>query len=305
MVWAAEAYGSDAATVLGAVAATDPADRHRVRGLPDPRPDPGDDGHDGGHPGRRCPAAGSASASACPVRRSPRAGTASASTSRWVAPGSTCRSCAGDRSPKPVTADGRALHPAAARRTGQAAGADHAAACAGARPDLSGRGRPEEPGADRRDRRRLARDLLQPRTLGGLARASCRWASTGPDGDRLRHRAHGSGRGRRRHRALRRSRAAGAALYVGGMGSREQNFYNAAGRPDGLCGGGRRGAGPLPRTRTTPERPRRCRSSSSTRPRCSGRSSGSPSDSACWRHRASPPARSPLTGTRSRRGSRH
>ena len=57
------------------------------------------------------------------------------------------------------------------------------------------------------------------------------------------------------------------ALYIGGMGSREQNFYNAAGPPDGLRGG--RGAGSRTSTSTagtaTPRRP--CRSSSSTRPR--------------------------------------
>ena len=36
-----------------------------------------------------------------------------------------------------------------------------------------------------------------------------------------------------------------AALYIGGMGSREQNFYNDAGRAHGLRRRGRRGAGPF------------------------------------------------------------
>ena len=38
-----------------------------------------------------------------------------------------------------------------------------------------------------------------------------------------------------------------AALYLGGMGSREKNFYKRTGRPDGLRAGGREGPGSLPR----------------------------------------------------------
>ena len=60
---------------------------------------------------------------------------------------------------------GTPLHAAAARRAGQVAQADHPPAAARA-PALPRGGGPEEPRAGRGDRRRLAGDLLQPGALG-------------------------------------------------------------------------------------------------------------------------------------------
>lgn len=91
--WAAEAYGSDAATVLSWVAAQTeridvgsaifqiPARQPAMTAMTAATLD-------------SLSGAASASASASPARRSPRAGTASSSTSRWPAPASTWRSCA-------------------------------------------------------------------------------------------------------------------------------------------------------------------------------------------------------------------
>lgn len=91
--WAAEAYGSDAATVLTWVAAQTeridvgsaifqiPARQPAMTAMTAATLD-------------SSPRAASDSASACRDRRSPRAGTASSSTSRSPAPASTSRSCA-------------------------------------------------------------------------------------------------------------------------------------------------------------------------------------------------------------------
>ena len=68
-----------------------------------------------------------------------------------------------------------------------------------------------------------------------------------------------------------------AALYVGGMGSREQNFYNALAVRMGYAEAAADGPGPLPGPAARATRWRRCRTSSSTRPRCSATGRGSPS----------------------------
>ena len=143
----------------------------------------------------------------------------------------------------------RALHAAAARRPGQGAAAGLPPA-ARAHPDLPGRGRPEEPGAGRRDRRRLAgRSSSRPATSRrsssatvGAGRAR-RPAQDLAGFDVVAHRAGG---GRRRRRGLRRPDPPYAALYVGGMGSREQNFYNQLAVRMGYADAAKRGAGPLP-----------------------------------------------------------
>ena len=136
---------------------------------------------------------------------------------------------------------GPALPPAAAGRTGQAAAplGPHGAPRRAGLP--CGR-RPQEPRADRRDRGRLARHLLQPRPRRRPARDDRARAT-----DR---RAARSG-GRRAAAATGRGVMSGfdvvattpvvlvddveeaashvrdyCALYIGGMGSREQNFYN-------------------------------------------------------------------------------
>ena len=62
-----------------------------------------------------------------------------------------------------------------------------------------------------------------------------------------------------------------AALYIGGMGSREQNFYNQLAVRMGYDDAGRRGPGPVPGPRARGTRRPPCRSSSSTATsRCSG-----------------------------------
>ena len=75
---------------------------------------------------------------------------------------------AGPRAPRVQGRDARA---AAARRPRQGAEADDHPR-AGAHPDLPGRDRPQEHGAGRRDRRRLDPDLLLPRARGRLPRAA-------------------------------------------------------------------------------------------------------------------------------------
>ena len=164
---------------------------------------------------------------ACPGRRSPRAGTGCGSTSRSRAPGSTSRS-SGRRWPgRPCRYDGEFYTlplpdgPGKALKLGfHPLRADD--------PDLPRRGRAEEPGARRRDRRRLAGRLL----LARVTRPSCsprsRPAGPGPArpwpastwcprvpvvvGDDV--------------AACAELVRGYAALYLGGMGSREQNFYN-------------------------------------------------------------------------------
>ena len=151
VAWAAEAYGSDAATVLSWLAAQHRADRRRLRGHADPGADTRDDGDDRGHagPARRAGASGSGSAS--PDRRSRRAGTGCGSTSRWHGPVSTSTSSGRRCARETVRHEGEYFTAAAARRAGQGAEAEPAPA-ARPHPDLPRRGRPEEPRADRRDR---------------------------------------------------------------------------------------------------------------------------------------------------------
>ena len=75
-----------------------------------------------------------------------------------------------------------------------------------------------------------------------------------------------------------------AALYLGGMGSREQNFYNALAVRMGFGESRGGGPGPLPEP-AAPGRHGRCvRSTSSIRPRCSAIGIGSPTGSSCSPH---------------------
>ena len=138
---------------------------------------------------------------------------------------------------------------AAARRPRQGAQA-HDRAGAGADPDLAGRDRAEEHRAGGRDRRRLDPDAVLarargrvPAAAGGGLRArpatarasttsrsprwSTSWSPTTLDAarDAMRHYV---------------------ALYVGGMGSRDKNFYNALVQPLRVRGRRARGPGPVP-----------------------------------------------------------
>ena len=139
-------------------------------------------------------------------------------------------------------------------------------------PALPRRDRPEEPRADRRDRRRLAGHLLRAR-----ARRRAAWGTSEPGREQAGKDARAAfdvvptvpvvigeepEASRRAPTPLRHY----AALYVGGMGSREQNFYNRL-----AVSMGYEDAAAESRTCTsrgnTATRPRRCRSSSSTRRR--------------------------------------
>ena len=225
----------------------DRAHRRRLGHLPDPGPHAGDDRDDRGHPRLASPAAGSGSASASPGRRSPRAGTACGSTSRSPAPASTSTSSAWRWRRETAAPRGRALDAAAAGRARQGAAA-HRPPGARPHPALPRRDRPEEPRADRRDRRRLAGHLLRPR-----ARRPSRWTTSRRAGRRPARTwpASTSCRPCRWSSATTCEACAEplrhyAALYVGGMGSREQNFYNQLAVRMGYERGRRRGPGPLP-----------------------------------------------------------
>ena len=76
-----------------------------------------------------------------------------------------------------------------------------------------------------------------------------------------------------------------AALYVGGMGSREQNFYNALAVRMGFGEAAREVQDLYLASGTATPRPR-CRSSSSTRPRCSGPGPGRRPAAGAGRRRA-------------------
>ena len=130
---------------------------------------------------------------------------------------------------------------AAARRPRQGAEADDRAG-AGADPDLPRGDRAEEHGAGRRDRRRLDPDAV-------LARARLRAAPAARGGRRARRANRSTASTSRRPSTCsspttsRRARDAMRpfiALYVGGMGSRKQNFYNQLVQPLRLRGRGAR-----------------------------------------------------------------
>ena len=207
----------------------DRADRRRLGDLPDPGPYARDDRDDRRHP-------------RLPLRRPlpPRPRRLGAAGLRGLVRRQV-RQAAGPhprvRRDRPQGDDaraavlrGRALDAAAARRSGQAAQA-HRAPGARAHPALHRRDRPEEPGADRRDRRRRAADLPLRRAPGGdrVAHLRAGREKAGQDAGGLRRlpdrcrspsaTTRTSARWPTRFRPY-------TALYVGGMGSRKQNFYN-------------------------------------------------------------------------------
>ena len=93
-VWTAEAYGSDAATILGWLAGQTDDDQARLGDLPDARPLAGDDGDDRRDARPALRRADAARHRLVAGRRWPRAGTASASAASSSARASTSRSCA-------------------------------------------------------------------------------------------------------------------------------------------------------------------------------------------------------------------
>ena len=114
----------------------------------------------------------------------------------------------------------------------------HRAPGARGHPDLPGGGRSQEPRADRRDRRRLARDLLLARVRRGVEHLA--HIAAGPRQGRrrtidgIRRRAHGPGGRRRRRRGVRRAVRAYRALYIGGHGQPRAELLQPARRPHGL-----------------------------------------------------------------------
>ena len=233
-VWTAEAYGSDAATILGWLARPDVDDQARLGDLPDARPRAGDDGDDRGDArpalrradaarhrleraaGRRGLARRSASAASC----SGRASTSRSCGWRWRASGSS--STARRSSCRCPTGPGKALKLTIAPVQERI-------------PIYLAAIGPEEHDAGRRDRRRLDADRsFSPEHVGefrplleeGFARAG---GGKGFDDfdiaptvnvcvdDDLDVRAR---RDARRY----------VALYVGGMGSREQELLQPARR---------------------------------------------------------------------------
>ncbi len=133
---------------------------------------------------------------------------------------------------------------------------------AGADPDLHRGDRPEEHHADRGDRRRLDPDPVLARArrrVPAAARGGLRARGRRQVVRRLRHRADGAAstssddRGAARD-ALRHF----FALYVGGMGSRDKNFYNQLVRRYGFEDAAQRGAGPVPRRAARTRPPPRC-----------------------------------------------
>ena len=227
-VWAAEAYGSDTATVLAWLAANTetikigsaifqmPARSPAMTAMTAATLDQLSDGRD--DPRHRLLRPPGGRGLARPALR--QAAPAHARVRGDPAQGAGARAARVRR---------RVLPAAAARRPGQGAQADDRAG-AGADADLHRRDRPEEHGADRRDRRRLAAHVLLARAR---RRASAAPRGGGGQGGPARARRlvrHRADRERRRSTTTSTARAtsmrAVLALYVGGMGSREKNFYN-------------------------------------------------------------------------------
>ena len=184
--WAAEAYGSDAPTVLSWVAAQTERIDVGSRHLPDPGPHPGDDRDDRRHP--RLAVRRPLPARPRRVRPAGLRGLVRRQVRQAAVPHPRVRR---DRPqgdvPRAAVLRGRALDAAAARRPRQADQA-HRAPGARAHPAVHRRDRPEEPGADRRDRRRRPADLPLRRAPGGdRARPAAGGPREGrPDAGRLR-----------------------------------------------------------------------------------------------------------------------
>ena len=251
--WVAEAYGSDAPTVLAWLGGPDLDDRARGRRHADPGAHPGDDGddrRDARHPVRRAVPPRARGVRAAGERGLARGAVRGAAgphprVRRDRADGAAPR--AGDATP------GDALHAAAARRAGQGAAAHHPA-----------RRAPTCRSTSRRSGRATCAWPARSPTAGSASssRPSTRPTSSprcGPGARRWAPVADGDPMAGFDVVAtvpvvvtddLEAARAAVAgytALYIGGMGSREQNFYNRARPAHGLRRGRRRDPGPLPR----------------------------------------------------------
>ena len=258
-VWTAEAYGSDAATILGWLAAQTSKIKLGSAIFQMPGRSAGDDGDDrrDARPAlRRAHAAGHRLVAG---RRWPRAGTASASPSSCSARASTSRSCAWRCARERARVPRRDARAAAARRAGQGAEADDRAG-AGAHPDLPRGDRAEEHGAGRRDRRRLDPDAAsRPSTSPSCARLLEEGAARAgrsldgfdiaPTRQRLHHRRRrgGARRDAAVHRAVRRR-----------DGLAQAELLQPARAALRVRGRGAGGPGPVPRGQARTRRLRRC-----------------------------------------------
>ena len=272
VVWAAEAYGSDAPTVLawvgaqteridlGAAVMQIPARTPAMTAMTAATLDTLSGGRFRLGPGR-LRSAGERGLARRAVRRPARRAPASTSTSSRMALRRETR-----------RVRGQALDPAAAGRSGQGAAADRPPGPRAA-ADLPRRGRAEEPRARRRDRRRLAGHLLQPRVRRRPARRAHRRRGHGRPGHaraaagRLRRRADGAGRDRRRPRRRPPSRCATTPRCTSAGWGRGRRTSTTR----WPCGWASSRRPPRCRTSTSPAGTgtprRRCRWSSSTRPR--------------------------------------
>ena len=229
-VWTAEAYGSDAATILAWLAQATDHDQARRGDLPDARPLAGDDGDDRGDDR---PALGRADAARDRLQR-PAGGRGLARPALREAAAAHARVHRGRADgarPRAGRVQGRDARAAAARRPRQGAQADdRARAGADARSTWPRSGRrtrrwpPRSPTAG-------SRRCSRPSTSGSsvpLLEAGLRGRGRRQGLRRLRHRAHASTCSSPTTASPPATRCATyVALYVGGMGSRKQNFYNA------------------------------------------------------------------------------
>ena len=264
----------------------------------DPGPDPGDDGDDRGQPRRaeRRPVP----ARARRVRPAGVRGLARRAVRQAAGPDPGVRRHRPDR---PGPADGgvrrRALPAAAAGRARQGAQADH-------RTGQRAASRSTWPPSD-------------PKNLELAGEIADGWLAVffAPEfaAEQLAHVRHGPGHGgadrstgfdvvptfplvgRRRPAACADPVRPYAALYVGGMGSREQNFYNALAVRMGYADAAARGAGPVP----GPAAPRRHGRGAVRvhRPDLAARrhAPGSPTGCRPWRRPGSPPVPSARTAS--------
>ena len=285
----------------GLVGRTDQSDRRRGRGDADPGPQPGDDGDDGREPrpAQRRPVPARAWGSR--DRRCRRAGTASGSTSRWPAPGSTSTSSR-QRSPARPS---RTTAPTTDCRCPDGPGKPLKLTIAPTRPDIP-----------------IYLAAVGPKNLELTGEIADGWLAVfyapGFADDLLgRIRAGRSRAGKTMDGfdvvptvplvvgddpvACADPIRAYAALYVGGMGSREQNFYHALAVRMGFEDAAERGAGPLPGS--APARGDGRRAVRVHRRHVPAGPGGADRRAArvSWRRRASPPARWRRTVGRSRR----
>ena len=194
-----------------------------------PGAQPGDDGDDRGDARPAVRTGGCCWASARRARRSPRAGTAQ----RFAKPDAAHARVRRGRAQGAARASGSS---STARRsscrcpTGPGKALKLTIAPVQERdPDLPGRDRPEQHGAGRRDRRRLDPDAVLARARRASSARCSRRAPRAPGRD-----ARTASTSRRRSTssspttcdAARDAMRPFIALYVGGMGSREKNFYN-------------------------------------------------------------------------------